>query len=426
VLARAVARAKQRLLPMLVLMYVMAFLDRVNVGFAKSALQADTGLANAAYALGAGMFFLGYAALEIPSNLMLLRFGARVWLGRIMITWGFAAAAMMFVQGPHSFIVLRFILGAAEAGFFPGVILYLTQWFPDLQRTRALGLFYVGLPLAQILGGPLAGALLEMDGTLALHGWQWLFLVEGLLACVVGVAALGWLTDSPADASWLDLAERNRLITELRSQETARRAAKESLGAAAPLRSLRILGFCTVYLTIQAGVYGLSFYLPEQIAALSGMAVGVQVGLLSAIPWLCALAILLLLRSVGDLYPRYRVQLCAGLLATAAVGIAASAAFASVTLAFAALCLVASGLVASQIMFWTLPSATLAGPAAAVGLALINSFGNVGGFLAPVARNWMENRFQSATAGLFLLATVALFGACLVLAIGAADAKAAK
>ncbi|HCJ6268290.1 TPA: MFS transporter, partial [Pseudomonas aeruginosa] len=219
-LSSAIATSRLRLLPFLVLMYVLAFIDRANVGYARAFLQADTGLGDAAFAFGASIFFIGYACFEVPSNLMLHRLGARVWLCRIMVTWGLVSAAMMFADDAMTFYVLRFLLGVAEAGFFPGIILYLTYWFPQRSRAQALGLFYFGLPLALVLGGPLSGWLLEFHGIFGLANWQWLFVTEGLLASLVGIAAYFYLVDRPRDAGWLSDEQKRALEGELAEEDT--------------------------------------------------------------------------------------------------------------------------------------------------------------------------------------------------------------
>ncbi|MBV8591978.1 MAG: MFS transporter, partial [Acetobacteraceae bacterium] len=254
-LDRAIALARRRLVPFLLLMYVIAFLDRANVGFAKQAFQADTGISEAAYALGAGLFFLTYAILEVPSNLIMHRVGARVWMCRIMVTWGLISAAMMFISSETWFYILRLLLGAAEAGFFPGVILYLTYWFSDRVRGQIMGLFYFGAPLAFIFGSPLSGLLLELNGTAGLRGWQWMFLVEGLLATIVGVWAYWYLESKPAEAGWLPPAGKRALMAAVEGEEEARGQHGPAALSAAFTNS-RVLLFIAIYFLIQMSVYG--------------------------------------------------------------------------------------------------------------------------------------------------------------------------
>ena len=410
-LDRAIARARRRLIPFLLLMYVASFLDRANIGFAKPALQRSTGISEAGYALGAGLFFLTYALLEVPSNLIMHRVGARVWMSRIMVTWGLASAATMFVTGEKSFCLLRLLLGATEAGFFPGVILYLTYWFPNRSRGQILGLFYLGAPLAFIFGGPLSGVLLDLHGKGSLQGWQWMFLVEGLLAVAGGIWAYWYLDNKPANAGWLPAAEKAALLAELSAEEQERRAHGPSVFFAV-LADVRVMRFALIYFLIQMGVYGVVFYLPSEIATLLGRSVGLQVGLVSAVPWICALTTVLWLPRVADRYHSHR--LLASL--TLAVAGLASAAFPThgSTVALLALCIAASGFIAVQPLFWTFPTGYLAGSAAAGGIAMINALGALGGFVAPNIKVWADVHFGSQSAGLYVLAGTTLIGALLI------------
>lgn len=415
-LQATISKVTKRLLPFLLLMYVLAFLDRANVGFAKKAFQADTGISDAAFALGASIFFLSYALFEVPSNIIMHRVGARIWMARIMITWGLISAAMMFAHDELTFYVLRVLLGAAEAGFFPGVILYLTYWFPSASRGRAMGLFYFGAPLAFIFGSPLSGLLLEFQGLGGLHGWQWMFLVEGLLATIVGVWAFFYLDNKPADAKWLTASEK----TELTQALTAEEQFKTSHGPShllSALRNGRVLHFALIYFLIQMSVYGVVFYLPTQVANLLGTKVGLQVGFVSAIPWVCALVAAYVLPRMSDASGERRGY-AAAILAVSGLGIAASVATTSPALSLIALCFAAAGFISVQPIFWTFPTDYLGGVAAAGGIALINSLGALGGFVAPNVKTWAEGAFASQAAGLYVLAVTTLLGALLILAIG--------
>lgn len=420
--APLLAKISWRLLPFLLLMYIMAFLDRANVGFAKVAFQADTGISDAAFAFGAGVFFVGYALLEVPSNLIMHRIGARIWMCRIMVTWGLVSAAMMFAHNETTFYVLRFLLGVAEAGFFPGVILYLTYWFPAAHRAQAMGFFYFGAPLAFIFGSPLSGLLLELDGMGGWHGWQWLFAVEGLMAVAVGIWSYFYLTNRPADAQWLTADERRQVQEIIDSEERAKGGHQHSLLAA--MCQPRVLYLALVYLLIQASVYGVVFYLPSQVAGLLGTKVGLMVGLVSAIPWLCALLAAWWVPGFAQRSQKPR-SVASMTLLVAAIGMAASVSFSSPLLGVAALCFAAAGFIAVQPVFWTFPANTLAGAAAAGGIALINSLGAVGGFVAPIVKNWAEGHFHSPAAGLYLLAGTTVLAALLVLGIRARLAPAA-
>ncbi|QMV75059.1 MFS transporter [Comamonas piscis] len=414
--APLLAKISWRLLPFLLLMYIMAFLDRANVGFAKVAFQADTGISDAAFAFGAGVFFVGYALLEVPSNLIMHRIGARIWMCRIMVTWGLVSAAMMFAHNETTFYVLRFLLGVAEAGFFPGVILYLTYWFPAAHRAQAMGFFYFGAPLAFIFGSPLSGLLLELDGMGGWHGWQWLFAVEGLMAVAVGIWAYFYLTNRPADAQWLTADERRQVQDIIDNEERAKGGHQHSLLAA--LCQPRVLYLALVYLLIQASVYGVVFYLPSQVAGLLGTKVGLKVGLVSAIPWVCALLAAWWVPGFAQRSQKPRTVASVTLL-VAAIGMAASVSFSSPLLGVAALCFAAAGFIAVQPVFWTFPVNALAGAAAAGGIAMINSLGAVGGFIAPIVKNWAEGHFHSPAAGLYLLAGTTVLAAVLVLGIRA-------
>jgi MFS family permease len=274
-----------RLMPTLLMMYVLAFLDRANIGFAKAAFQADAGIGDAAYAFGAGVFFVGYALLEVPSNLILHRVGARLWLARIMVTWGLVSAGMALVHGPQSFYLLRFLLGITEAGFFPGVIYYLSCWYPASARARSIGIFYYGAPLALTLGGPLSGLLVAHDA-FGLHGWQVMFIVEGLMASLGGVAVLFLLKDSPAKAPWLTDDEKKIVLEALADDE---KAGPRNHNVWQALRDPRLLYLALVYFLVEMGFYGLTFYLPTQVSKLMGTAMGLEVGLISALPWITAL-----------------------------------------------------------------------------------------------------------------------------------------
>lgn len=416
-LSSAVRKARLRLAPFLALMFALAILDRSNVGFVKQALQFDAGIGNAAYAVGAGIFFIGYAVFEIPSNLMLHRVGAKLWLSRIMVTWGLASAAMMFVRDETSFYVLRFILGVSEAGFSPGVILYATYWFPSRDRSKALGIYYFGLPLALVLGAPLSGWILEATvGMGMLRNWQWMFVIEGIAASVVGIVAYFYLVSRPRDAKWLSEEERAALENAI-AAEDSRKTAHGPVTALDALKDRKVLRFVLVYFVVQISVYGVIFYLPTRIAELTGTSVGLQVGLLTAIPWFCALVALRFITGHADATGRHRgLAMC--MLAMAAAGISLSTLGTGIVPVLAAFCLATIGFVVVQPLFWALPTAYLAGPAAASGIALIGSLGNLGGFVAPTLKTAAESFFHSQRAGMLVLACAGVIGVLLLHGLG--------
>lgn len=410
-LERAISRAKWRVVPFLILMYMLAYLDRANIGFAKQAYQASTGIGDAAFAFGAGIFFIAYALFEVPSNLMLHRIGARTWLSRIMVTWGLVSAAMAYATSESLFAFIRFFLGAAEAGLFPGAVLYMTYWFPARARGQIMGIFYFGSPLALMLGGPLSGYLLELDGLFGLHGWQTMFLVEGLLASLVGVWSFFYLSNRPEDARWLPREEAQALARALAAEEQEkRRSGKVSFRAA--LVDPRLLHFAALYFCIQIAGYGVAFYLPTQISALLHMKVGLHVGLVSAIPWACAIV-------AGAFYPGlavktgYRRAFAAASACSIAAGLVVSAHTGPVA-AIVALSFVTMGIMTVQPIFWTFPAGYLGGTAAAGGFAVINAIGNLGGFFAPNIRNAAQASFHSPAAGLHVLALSGVAAALLI------------
>lgn len=410
-----IAKVTKRLIPFLLLMYVLSFLDRANLGFAKQAFQVDTGLSNAMFAFGAGIFFLGYSLFEIPSNLIMHRVGARGWMCRIMVTWGMVSSAMMLAKTGPMFYLLRFLLGVAEAGFFPGVILYLTYWFPSHVRGRAFGLFYFGAPLAFIFGGPLSGLLLDLDGFAGLKGWQWMFLVEGLLATLTGIWAFWYLDNKPSDAAWLNPHEKKILQDEI-NLENSLKYEHGPKGILKCLADPAVLYFCLIYFLIQTSFYGVVYYLPSQVANLSGKKVGLGVGLLTAIPWVCALIAAYWIPRLSSRLRGKRIT-AAVTLVIAAAGIAVFAYTDNHIVAFIALCFASAGIIAPQPLFWTFPTNYLGGVAAAGGIALINSIGALGGFAAPNFKTWIEETFASKSAGLYMLAASALLSAVLILGI---------
>lgn len=412
--ALPIGKLNLRLMPFLLLMYILAFLDRTNVGFARDSFQVDSGLSDAAYAFGASIFFLGYALFEVPSNLILHRVGARIWMARIMVTWGLVTAAMMFIRSEHMFYALRILLGICEAGFFPGVIYYITRWYPEEARGRAMGLFYFGAPITFIVGGPLSGLLLDMNGIAGLHGWQWLFLISGLAATFVGFVAWFYLDDKPEDARWLTQEDKAALADALARSAPPGAHDVGLREIAGVLVRPRFLHLALIYMLIQASVYGVVFFLPTQVGALIGEKVGFTVGLVSAIPWVCALAATWYLPRFAD-RTGYRRETAAVTLLVAGLGIAASVAAGLAVFGLIGLCFAASGFIAAQPIFWSHASARLTGITAAAGIAFINSLGAFGAFVAPNIRVMAEKLAGAPEAGLYMLAALTILSAILMI-----------
>jgi ACS family tartrate transporter-like MFS transporter len=403
---RTLSRVRRRVLPLMVWLYFIAFLDRNNVGFAKLTMSEDIGLTATAYGLGAGIFFIGYAIFEVPSNAGMHRYGARKWIARILVTWGICATAMAAVQGVTSFYIIRFLLGAAEAGFFPAVILYLTYWFPAAQRVAVLGLFILAQPLANAIGAPVSGLLLKMDGSLGLDGWRWMYIVEGLPAILMGFVVLFAVTDRPKDAMWLAPEERRWLQDTMDAEDAAKAGHGGGHSFMAGLKDPRALIYAALYFGLVMGIYGLSLWLPSIVKAMGNLST-TQVGFIVPIPYICA-ALFVLYWSRHSDRTGERVGHATFSMLLAAAGLVASGLLlqASPVLAMVTISVCAMGIFSAISPFWELPSAALAGAAAAAGIALINSLGNLGGFAAPYAVGYLVDRTGDAKAGLFLLAGV--------------------
>ena len=370
---RAFRKATRRLIPFLFLIYVVAYLDRVNVSFAQLQLEDDLDFSDTIFGIGAGIFSLGYVIFGVPSNLALARFGARRWLAAIMVAWGVISASMMFIDGPAGYYVLRFLLGAAEAGFFPGIILFLTWWFPERQRTPALALFFTAVSVAYVFGGPISGGLLELDSFAGLDGWQWLFLIEGLPAIALGFVTLRFLDERPEDAAWLDPDEREFLEAEVRREHELReRLGPERVRDA--LKSRSVWGYGLVNFVLLAAGFGLTFFVPHLVQDRTGYT-DFEVGVLAAIPFgFATAAMIVAARRPGGLAP---------LMLTGAVGTVITAYAQSPLLLTVGITLAAVGLLAALPRFWIGPTTILSGTAAAAGIALIAVLGNLGGFVGP-------------------------------------------
>jgi ACS family tartrate transporter-like MFS transporter len=381
--AQTLRKVTRRLVPFLALLYVLNILDRVNLGFARlTTMPAQLGLTPEIFDLGYGIFYFGYLVFEVPANLLLRRIGARYWIARIMITWGLVSSATMLVTGPWSFYLVRILLGVAEAGFFPGIVLYLTYWFPSRQRARVMAIFMTGSAIAGAIGNPLSGTIVSfLDQVYGLEGWQWLFLLEGLPSVLVGVLVLYVLTDRPEEAQWLSLEERSWLASQMSSEEEyrKRRHGADLLKAALDGRVWLLIG---IYFTVAVGTNASGSYLPQLIRDRFPGSSKFAIGFLAALPHLCAVVAMVLLGANSDRTGQRREHVAlAAFLAVAGWLISAYAA--SPWLALAGLCLAQAGMMSMLPTFWALPTAFLSGAAAAGGIALINSLANVGGLLGP-------------------------------------------
>lgn len=407
--SRAYSKVMWRLVPFLFLCYVVAYLDRVNVGFAKLQMLNDLKLSEASYGLGAGIFFIGYFIFEVPSNLILHRTGARRWIARIMVTWGLLSASMMFVTSETMFYVLRFFLGAAEAGFFPGIILYLTFWFPSQQRGRIVALFMTAIAMSGVIGGPLSGWIMtSMAGINGWAGWQWLFLIEGLPSILMGVIVFLYLDDSIAQAKWLSPAEKDILHANIAADQKT----QVHMTIGQTLKNPQVLMLSGLYFFFIMGLYGVSFWLPQLIKNL-GVKDIMTVGLLSAIPYGVAAACMVLVGQSSDRHAERRWHLAVPA-SLGALGLVLSGVFGNQpVLGMLALTLGTAGILSVLPVFWTLPTAFLTGASAAAGIALVNSIGNLAGFLSPYMVGLIKDATGNTTLALYMLACSMALGAIL-------------
>lgn len=381
-------------------MYVAAFLDRASVGFAALQMNRDLGLSASIYGFGAGIFFIGYCLFEVPSNLLLHRVGGPRWLARIMLTWALIAGALAFISGPTSFYVLRFLLGVAEAGFFPGVIFYLTHWVPAAQRGRLVAAFMTAIPVSTALGGPLSTAILSLDGAWGIAGWRWLYVLETLPSLILGLVTVAYLPATPAAARWLTAGEKSGLTAELERERPAPASADHPVLKS--LMSFDVLALCVSYFGVELGLYGVILWIP-QIFAHAGIRNGL-LGWAVAIPYLCAAVGMVLWSRHSDRHGERSLHLFAASV-LGAVGLALSAVFADAPLiAVGAITLGATGTLAVLPLFWTRPAALLGGAAAAGAIAFINAVGNVGGFVGPYVMGWLKESTGGFTGGLLAAA----------------------
>jgi D-galactonate transporter len=413
--ARTYAKVTWHILPLLFLCYVASYLDRVNVGFAKLQMATDLKLSDTVFGLGAGIFFIGYFIFEVPSNVILHRVGARIWIARIMISWGVISGAMIFVTGPAMFYVMRFLLGVAEAGFFPGVILYLTYWYPANRRGKITALFMTGIALSGVIGGPLSGWIMQsLPGVYGLAGWQWMFIIEAVPSLVLGLATIAFLQDRVFDAKWLDEPEKKLIAAHVGQEESDKGEVSMSQMFANP----RVWLCALIYFSFVMGLYGVGFWLPTIIKA-TGVKAPLDIGLLTAIPYaVAAVAMVLVGRNADRLRERRWHLAIPGVLG--AVGLLLSTVYGDNTwLAMSALTLATAGILTTLPLFWSLPTAFLGGTAAAAGIALINSLGNLAGFVSPFMVGWLRDLTHSTNSGMYMLAASLVVGALLTLTMPA-------
>ncbi|GAB7543247.1 MFS transporter [Cupriavidus sp. 8B] len=413
--SKTYAKVVRRLIPFLMLCYLGAYLDRVNVGFAKLQMLNDLRFSETIYGLGAGIFFLGYFIFEVPSNMILHKVGARNWLARIMLTWAVISASFAFVSTPTSFYVLRFLLGVAEAGFAPGVILYMTYWFPSERRAKALSMFFMAIPLAGIVGGPLSGYIMHaFHGVLDLAGWKWLFMLEALPSLFLGVAILLYLDNGIQSAKWLTQAEKALLARNV-AGDNAQKVMHVSTRAFIADRRLWLMA--AIYFCVVLGQYGLTFWLPT-IVRKAGVADPLWVGILTALPYLCAIIALPLVGMSADRHRERRLHLAIPML-VAAAAFATLPLLGSVAASIVCLSIAAAGILTSSSQFWALPTALLGGMSAAAGIAAVNCFANLAGFFSPAIVGWLNDLTGKSTAGLIFISVAIVLGASLVFLVPA-------
>ena len=402
-------KADVRLLPFLFLCYILAYLDRVNVGFAKLQMLKDLSMSDAAFATGAGIFFIGYFFFEVPSNVLLKKFGARMWIARIMISWGVISACMIFVRGEWSFYAMRFLLGLAEAGFFPGVIFYLTLWYPSRLRSTRTAWFVAAIAVSGVIGNPVSGWIMDkLSGVMNLAGWQWLFISEGIPSFLVGFWVIFYLDSSIEEAKWLTREEKTLLASNL-AAEDQHKTEHKLIDA---FTSGKVWVLCAIYFTLMIGLYGIAFWLPTIVKAF-GIKGYFGVGLITAIPYGVAVIGMIILSQhsdkTGERRLHYVVNVTAG-----ALGLILSGVFASQpVLAIIFLSIGTLGVIGSMPLFWPLPSAFLAGTAAAAGIGIVNSVGNLGGYFAPNIPIWAKHVSSDPSAALYIIAAILLIGALL-------------
>lgn len=410
---RTLRKITWRIVPFIMILYLIAYIDRVNIGFAAITMKEDLGFTASILGFGAGIFFLGYFLFEVPSNIILHKVGARIWIARVMVTWGIIAGGMAFVESSTSFYVMRFLLGVAEAGFFPGIILYLSYWFPARNRAGVIALFMAAAPIATAIGSPISAALLEMHGIMGLAGWQWMFLIEAIPAVILGVVVFFYMTDRPEKAAWLKPDEREWLVKTMQAEE-ANKGDQQHHSILRGLANPRVLALALIYFGTSAGLYTLGIWAPQIIKELGVSSM--TVGLLNAIPPIISVVAMILWSRHSDKTNERTWHVALACL-TAAVGLAIAASTGSMFGLIAALTIVNVGISCSKPPLWSMPTMFLSGAAAATGIATINSIGNLGGFAGPAMIGWVKDQTGSFAGGLYFVAGLLILSTVLTLVL---------
>lgn len=410
---RTLRKITWRIVPFIMILYLIAYIDRVNIGFAAITMKEDLGFTASILGFGAGIFFLGYFLFEVPSNIILHKVGARIWIARVMVTWGIIAGGMAFIESSTSFYVMRFLLGVAEAGFFPGIILYLSYWFPARNRAGVIALFMAAAPIATAIGSPISAALLEMHGIMGLAGWQWMFLIEAIPAVILGVVVFFYMTDRPEKAAWLKPDEREWLVKTMQAED-ANKGGQQQHSILRGLANPRVLALALIYFGTSAGLYTLGIWAPQIIKELGVSSM--TVGLLNAIPPIISVVAMILWSRHSDKTNERTWHVALACL-TAAVGLAIAASTGSMFGLIAALTIVNVGISCSKPPLWSMPTMFLSGAAAATGIATINSIGNLGGFAGPAMIGWVKDQTGSFAGGLYFVAGLLILSTVLTLVL---------
>ena len=410
---RTLRKITWRIVPFIMILYLIAYIDRVNIGFAAITMKEDLGFTASILGFGAGIFFLGYFLFEVPSNIILHKVGARIWIARVMVTWGIIAGGMAFVESSTSFYVMRFLLGVAEAGFFPGIILYLSYWFPARNRAGVIALFMAAAPIATAIGSPISAALLEMHGIMGLAGWQWMFLIEAIPAVILGVVVFFYMTDRPEKAAWLKPDEREWLVKTMQAED-ANKGGQQHHSILRGLANPRVLALALIYFGTSAGLYTLGIWAPQIIKELGVSSM--TVGLLNAIPPIISVVAMILWSRHSDKTNERTWHVALACL-TAAVGLAIAASTGSMFGLIAALTIVNVGISCSKPPLWSMPTMFLSGAAAATGIATINLIGNLGGFAGPAMIGWVKDQTGSFAGGLYFVAGLLILSTVLTLVL---------